>query len=98
MTGFEPATTRPPDAYSNRAELHPALFSFAKVHKKLQKQTIFIKLFFCVQKIGYLLRAYSNKSVQSDSNNKILLPLQQRIYVALVENKTSFIHSFALPL
>ena len=24
MTGFEPATTRPPDAYSNRAELHPA--------------------------------------------------------------------------
>ena len=23
MTGFEPATTRPPDAYSNRAELHP---------------------------------------------------------------------------
>ncbi len=26
MTGFEPATTRPPDAYSNRAELHPALF------------------------------------------------------------------------
>ncbi len=27
MTGFEPATTRPPDAYSNRAELHP-VFSF----------------------------------------------------------------------
>ena len=26
MTGFEPATTRPPDAYSNRAELHPVLF------------------------------------------------------------------------
>ncbi len=25
MTGFEPATTRPPDEYSNRAELHPAL-------------------------------------------------------------------------
>ena len=25
MTGFEPATTRPPDAYSNRAELHPEL-------------------------------------------------------------------------
>ena len=24
VTGFEPATTRPPDAYSNRAELHPA--------------------------------------------------------------------------
>ena len=23
MTGFEPATTRPPDVYSNRAELHP---------------------------------------------------------------------------
>lgn len=25
VTGFEPATTRPPDAYSNRAELHPAV-------------------------------------------------------------------------
>ena len=25
VTGFEPATTRPPDAYSNRAELHPEL-------------------------------------------------------------------------
>lgn len=23
MTGFEPAATRPPDVYSNRAELHP---------------------------------------------------------------------------
>ena len=25
VTGFEPATTRPPDAYSNRAELHPVV-------------------------------------------------------------------------
>ena len=25
MTGFEPATTRPPDVYSNRAELHPVV-------------------------------------------------------------------------
>ena len=25
MTGFEPATTRPPDEYSNRTELHPVL-------------------------------------------------------------------------
>ena len=25
MTGFEPATTRPPDVYSNRAELHPEI-------------------------------------------------------------------------
>ena len=23
MTGFEPATPRPPDVYSNRTELHP---------------------------------------------------------------------------
>ena len=23
MTGFEPATSRPPDVHSNRAELHP---------------------------------------------------------------------------
>ena len=27
VTGFEPATTRPPDAYSNRAELHPELLA-----------------------------------------------------------------------
>ena len=26
MTGFEPATSRPPDVYSNRTELHPELF------------------------------------------------------------------------
>ncbi len=25
MTGFEPATSRPPDVYSNRTELHPEL-------------------------------------------------------------------------
>ena len=32
VTGFEPATTRPPDAYSNRAELHPEFcFATAKV-------------------------------------------------------------------
>ena len=29
-TGFEPATTRPPDVYSNRAELRPA-FADAKI-------------------------------------------------------------------
>ena len=50
MTGFEPATTRPPDAYSNRAELHPALFSCAKVHKKRQIQTIFPKIISHVNK------------------------------------------------
>ena len=35
MTGFEPATTRPPDVYSNRAELHPesCLIAGAKVSK-----------------------------------------------------------------
>ncbi len=30
MTGFEPATSRPPDAHSNRTELHP-VFRGAKV-------------------------------------------------------------------
>ena len=29
MTGFEPATSRPPDVYSNRTELHPE-FSVCK--------------------------------------------------------------------
>ena len=28
MAGFEPAATRPPDVYSNRAELHPETFLF----------------------------------------------------------------------
>ena len=30
VTGFEPATTRPPDGYSNRTELRP-VFASAKV-------------------------------------------------------------------
>ena len=60
MTGFEPATTRPPDAYSNRAELHPALFSCAKVHKKRQIQTILLKLFLQVEKNGYLRHITAN--------------------------------------
>ena len=30
VTGFEPATTRPPDVYSNRAELHPVCFRVQK--------------------------------------------------------------------
>jgi hypothetical protein len=31
VRGFEPPTTRPPDVYSNRAELHPELLRIAKV-------------------------------------------------------------------
>ena len=45
MTGFEPATTRPPDAYSNRAELHPELFRSANIRtfalQKNEKQIFF---------------------------------------------------------
>ena len=37
MTGFEPATTRPPDAYSNRAELHPA-------HLRVQRYNKFVNI------------------------------------------------------
>ena len=43
MTGFEPATTRPPDAYSNRAELHPALFCDCKGTIILQTNKIYCK-------------------------------------------------------
>ena len=46
MTGFEPATTRPPDAYSNRAELHPALFCVAKLCIFCQ-QTKYVDKIFC---------------------------------------------------
>ena len=35
VTGFEPATTRPPDAYSNRAELHPAAVVFLNCGAKV---------------------------------------------------------------
>ena len=47
MTGFEPATTRPPDVYSNRAELHPELFGCANIVKTLCmiKQTYSFCLF-----------------------------------------------------
>ena len=45
VTGFEPATTRPPDAYSNRAELHPELFRSANIRtfalQKNEKQIFF---------------------------------------------------------
>ena len=58
MTGFEPATTRPPDAYSNRAELHPALFNGCKdryfsIHTKL-----FCLFFACERKEAYLLYGF----------------------------------------
>ena len=44
MTGFEPATTRPPDAYSNRAELHPAHFC-------LQRYELFMNIQDCCPNI-----------------------------------------------
>ena len=53
MTGFEPATTRPPDAYSNRAELHPALFCECKDMHFLQTNKI------CCQNILCFCFAYS---------------------------------------
>ena len=42
MTGFEPATTRPPDVYSNRAELHPefnAKTSFGVIFACSERET-----------------------------------------------------------
>ena len=36
MTGFEPATSRPPDVYSNRTELHPEL--------RVQRYVLFLNL------------------------------------------------------
>ena len=46
VTGFEPATTRPPDAYSNRAELHPEL-RVQKYAFPLNLQTF--TAFFCAE-------------------------------------------------
>ena len=47
VTGFEPATTRPPDAYSNRAELHPALLFCVCKGTYLRGLCKFSPLFFC---------------------------------------------------
>ena len=60
MTGFEPATTRPPDAYSNRAELHPAHLRLQRYEHFTNKQDYckkyfhqYKKLFIFFQKIIY---------------------------------------------
>ena len=46
MTGFEPAITRPPDAYSNRAELHPECeckgSAFFIITKQLQPLFVYV--------------------------------------------------------
>ena len=47
VTGFEPATTRPPDAYSNRAELHPVAFRSANIVYFSQTGT-FLQDFFLI--------------------------------------------------
>ena len=50
VTGFEPATTRPPDAYSNRAELHPESLFFVCKGTYLWGLCKFSALFFCVNR------------------------------------------------
>ena len=53
MTGFEPATTRPPDVYSNRAELHPEVHS----RENLSFGTANIEFFFHSAKpFGFFLQ------------------------------------------
>mgnify|MGYP006897821006 CR=1 FL=1 len=53
MTGFEPATTRPPDVYSNRAELHPEVHS----RENLSFGTANIEFFFYSAKpFGFFLQ------------------------------------------
>ena len=41
MTGFEPATPRPPDVYSNRAELHPEWWKLQIRNPKFQIRACF---------------------------------------------------------
>ena len=62
MTGFEPATTRPPDVYSNRAELHPEVHS----RENLSFGTANIEFFFYSAKpFGFFLQKNTN-SLLSD--------------------------------
>lgn len=54
MRGFEPPTSRPPDVYSNRTELHPEFIEqkyyllfiykvvFSKIMKYLQKLLVLV--------------------------------------------------------
>ena len=60
VTGFEPATTRPPDAYSNRAELHPAVQLRCKRRASEQVKACFyfqrtqLSFAIAVQRYGFL--------------------------------------------
>ncbi len=52
VTGFEPATTRPPDVYSNRTELRPdcgakvlLFFESAKFFRKISAQIAILSFF-----------------------------------------------------
>ena len=76
VTGFEPATTRPPDAYSNRAELHPAAQLRCKRHASEQVKACFYFqraqlsfaiavqrycFFFTTQTFSYFFSSFSTK-------------------------------------
>ena len=76
VTGFEPATTRPPDAYSNRAELHPAAQLRCKRHASEQVKACFYfqraqlsfaiavqryGFFFTTQTFSYFFSSFSTK-------------------------------------
>ena len=65
VTGFEPATTRPPDAYSNRAELHPAAQLRCK-SRTFYLPTQLFEVFFRILSIKLLLLS---KIVESDRCN-----------------------------
>ena len=56
MRGFEPPASRPPDVHSNRAELHPECFLFAKLGK-------------CSKKIGFAKGGVDNlKGIKKAGN------------------------------
>ena len=57
VTGFEPATTRPPDVYSNRAELHPVGFRSANIVYFSQNNT-FLQVFFLFLWSGCVFTAF----------------------------------------
>ena len=59
VTGFEPATTRPPDAYSNRAELHPVAFRSANIVYFSQTGTFLQDFFVSLHKTPCCGRYYS---------------------------------------
>ncbi len=80
VTGFEPATTRPPDVYSNRAELHPAVKVGAKVVLSFEISKLLRNFVPGISSFYLMTRPMNlSLSIPQDLNGKIRLPASKSI-------------------